>query len=1181
MSVANVKAKAPKKTSAKKVTDAEQAAVKAALEAAPVEYAPLSVFVMSLLNARTIPYSTESVESMAATIKSVGLLQNLVAHELPDGELAVAAGGKRLTALNLLLSQQFLTPDYPVPFKRVSPEMAALVSYIENAQRSDMHAAEQIASFGALAYQGKTPEQIGAELGYSTRHVQRMLKLANLAPSLLKLLADDQLTVEQCQTLCLEDDQARQVRVYEEVKASWHNLPVTMLRKLITDKEISITDKRFLFVGREAYEAAGGVVREDLFSQQEGEGTADSALLETLAVLPSSLTVGQRDASALILQSADRFTAVQGYAGVGKTTQFNAVKTAIDTLPETVRPIVIGLGPTHRAVKEMRSIGIEGQTMKSFLLDWQQRTAAGEKVSYGNTLFLIDEASMLGNQDTAEAMRAIAAGNGRAVMVGDVAQLESPESGAPFRLLQERSPIDVAVMKEIKRQLSDDLRGAVYSVIENKAAAALEKIDRVSPAVVSRQAGSQTPVRSVVEIPPPPKDENGNELPGPDGKRAPRVHDAIVADYMSRTPSARAETLIVVSLNDDRRAINAGIHQAMTEAKELGGKAVQVPVLERVSGGRHDFNKFDAWRVGHVVLSGERYLNVIGLDRGTNNVLLRDEDGRMRYYSPAELNATEIEVFRKETLELRTGDSIRMNKTQRQAGHAAHEQYRVAALHDNGDVVLQGTSGKKVISPGDTLADRHIDYAWAVTGHGAQGASSRFVIALESATGRRGMISGMRSFYISLSRAKEHVQVYSDNVKLWKEALIREEKGFKTAHDALSPEIERKQARAIWSMGQPLAKTAIGRAFLNSHALRGWPVTARIIPPTRKYPEPHLALPAYDGNGKAAGLTLIPLRHEKGTLNPGQPRQLATDSAQAALLQKSRNGETVIVSDLAQGLIVARDRPEAGVVILTGRQQPSAQLLRVAGGHAEQAMRPDATLLSLVKAELQDMLKMLPLNEPAQDERETLRTALEAIKDSLVLPEVHREEKGERALDSAEIRKTAQLLSELPVIKLPETSREGMDKNTLPAELAERIAEAMQHKLSVLPAETAPDYTSLVRQASEELAQAGDMPPDSAVRAVLNALSGSRLPSGITSQGEMPAGGSLPASVVRHVQDELAAIQVTGKHMHETISEREVASVARELDRQVQVTLPPEVRGREPERELPSPEITRHIQKER
>ncbi|WP_370606121.1 ParB/RepB/Spo0J family partition protein [Pantoea ananatis] len=284
MSVANVNAKAAKKTSVKKVTDAEQAAVSAALEAAPLERAPLSAFVVSPLNARTIPYSAESVESLAATIKSVGLLQNLVAHALPDGQLAVAAGGRRLTALNLLLSQQVLTPDHPVPFKRVTEDMAALVSYVENAQRSDMHAAEQIASFGTQAAQGKTAEQIGSEAGYSTRHVQRMLKLANLAPSLLKLLADDHLTVEQCQVLCLEDDQERQVSVYESVKSGRPDLPLFMLKKQITDKEISVTDRRFLFVGREAYENAGGVVREDLFSQQEGEGTADIVLLEKLTV---------------------------------------------------------------------------------------------------------------------------------------------------------------------------------------------------------------------------------------------------------------------------------------------------------------------------------------------------------------------------------------------------------------------------------------------------------------------------------------------------------------------------------------------------------------------------------------------------------------------------------------------------------------------------------------------------------------------------------------------------------------------------------------------------------------------------------------------------------------------------------------------------------------------------------
>lgn len=284
MSVANVKSKTPKKTSARKTSAAQEAAVKAALDAAPMEYSPLSAFAISVLNVRTVPYSAESVSNMADSIVAVGLLQNLVCHELSDGTIAVAAGGKRLTAMQLLLSQQRLTGEYPVPFKRVPEDIAALVSFIENDQRSDMHPAEQIASFGVLSGQGKSHEQIGAETGYSTRHVRRMLKLANLAPPLLKLLADDQLTLEQCQVLCLEDDQARQVRVCEEVKATWPDLPVNILKKQITDKEISITDERFLFVGRDAYEAAGGMVREDLFSQQEGEGTADMVLLETLTV---------------------------------------------------------------------------------------------------------------------------------------------------------------------------------------------------------------------------------------------------------------------------------------------------------------------------------------------------------------------------------------------------------------------------------------------------------------------------------------------------------------------------------------------------------------------------------------------------------------------------------------------------------------------------------------------------------------------------------------------------------------------------------------------------------------------------------------------------------------------------------------------------------------------------------
>ncbi|MCP6269580.1 hypothetical protein NL475_26290, partial [Klebsiella pneumoniae] len=91
--------------------------------------------------------------------------------------------------------------------------LAMVASMVENNQRVAMHPAEQISGFRTLSEEGKTPAQIGDLLGYSARHVQRMLKLANLAPELITLLAEDKLDVEQCQALSLESDPARQVQV--------------------------------------------------------------------------------------------------------------------------------------------------------------------------------------------------------------------------------------------------------------------------------------------------------------------------------------------------------------------------------------------------------------------------------------------------------------------------------------------------------------------------------------------------------------------------------------------------------------------------------------------------------------------------------------------------------------------------------------------------------------------------------------------------------------------------------------------------------------------------------------------------------------------------------------------------------------------------------------------------------
>lgn len=74
---------------------------------------PLASLIKSPLNVRTVPYSAESVSELAESIKGVGLLQNLVVHThtLPGDRYGVAAGGRRLAALNMLAERGIIPAD--------------------------------------------------------------------------------------------------------------------------------------------------------------------------------------------------------------------------------------------------------------------------------------------------------------------------------------------------------------------------------------------------------------------------------------------------------------------------------------------------------------------------------------------------------------------------------------------------------------------------------------------------------------------------------------------------------------------------------------------------------------------------------------------------------------------------------------------------------------------------------------------------------------------------------------------------------------------------------------------------------------------------------------------------------------------------------------------------------------
>ncbi|WP_196359716.1 conjugative transfer relaxase/helicase TraI domain-containing protein, partial [Cronobacter sakazakii] len=690
----------------------------------------------------------------------------------------------------------------------------------------------------------------------------------------------------------------------------------------------------------------------------EGKNTQQPLLEQVDPKLLAGLTAGQKQATQMVLGSRDQFIGVQGYAGVGKTTQVRALKSAIETLPKAGRPELLGLAPTHQAVKEMSEVGVVAQTVKSFLVEHDQRVAGGEKPDYQGRMFLIDESSMVGNQDTAALYQAIRAGGGRAVSMGDTAQFEAVDSGAPFKLVQERSPMDVAIMKEIVRQRDMQLKSAVSDIIDNRIDAALSRIASVTPDRVPRETGAALPAASVQET---------------DSPVA-----AIVTDWLGRNPDARSRTIIITQLNRDRQAVNAGIHAALSARGELGQEAVTVPVLEKISHTRHEFNKTSAWQPGMVVKRGDRYQDVVAVDKNGSLVTVRDEEGKIALISPRELVVGDVELFSRSSMEVRAGDQLRFTATDRERGQAGNQKFTVEAVKDNGDVVLNGAAGRKIINPKEVLAEQHIDYAWAVTGYGAQGASSDYVISLEGTQDGRKALASQRAFYITASRAKDHVQIYTDGLADWTKAVKMPEREAKTAHDALKPETQRQQARAIWAMGQSLPRTAIGRTWLRHQGIDAQAMTARIIPATKRYPEPALALPLYDNNGKSSGLALVPIvAGDNGRLTQGEVRMVATDGSRGAVLQRSNNGKTVVVRSLQEALDTVRVRPQDGVVWQTGEEKPSIHLLKLSRGQADDS----ATLASTVlNAQEQERLAEQARAEAARQREMQLRDGQEKIR---------------------------------------------------------------------------------------------------------------------------------------------------------------------------------------------------------
>lgn len=244
-----------------------------------IQSIPVASLILSPRNARKT--GGQSVEDLAASIGAQGLIQNLtVTPAEGKGKFEVVAGGRRWRALRHLIKTKALPKDHEVPCKIVSAEEAAEISLAENVIRQAMHPADQFEAFKALVDDGMPIEDVAARFGVTALVVQQRLKLANVSPSLVAKFREAEITLEQMMALAVTDDHAAQERVWEAAPNAWQRTPGELRGALLESDIDANQDRRAKYIGIDAYEKAGGVVRRDLFS--EAVYFADAELLNRL-----------------------------------------------------------------------------------------------------------------------------------------------------------------------------------------------------------------------------------------------------------------------------------------------------------------------------------------------------------------------------------------------------------------------------------------------------------------------------------------------------------------------------------------------------------------------------------------------------------------------------------------------------------------------------------------------------------------------------------------------------------------------------------------------------------------------------------------------------------------------------------------------------------------------------------
>jgi len=432
---------------------------------------------------------------------------------------------------------------------------------------------------------------------------------------------------------------------------------------------------------------------------------------------------GQKAAVRHVLGSRDRVMIIRGGAGTGKTSMQDELRVALAEAGKLVVALAQSVKASREVLREEAGFA-QADTVARFLKDEKMQETAR------NGVILVDEASQIGTRDMFEVFDLAERLTARVVLVGDRRQHRSVTAGEPLKLLEDSAGLKVAEVTEIVRQ-DGEYKKAAQALSEGRIEEGFEELHKLGW------------IKQV-----------------PDEERYRELADAYLSAAAEKKKDGKSKSALVVS---PTHAEAAQITQAIRDGLKARGKLKDERIVTGwIPAHLTDAQKADAteYEPGDLL---QFYQNAPGFKKGSR--LIVNEGDKL----PTDL-AARFEVYRPTQLSLAVGDAVRVTA----GGKTKDGKHR---LNNGSLLTVQGFTkrGDTVVNHGWVI-DRdfgHLTHGYCITSHASQGVTvDKVFVGMSSESFPA---TNERAGYVALTRGREQVQIFTDDLKELLRAVARQD----------------------------------------------------------------------------------------------------------------------------------------------------------------------------------------------------------------------------------------------------------------------------------------------------------------------------------------------------------------------------------------------------------------------